>query len=208
MSSPENRDPLLVNSLVHLYRGELGRMVDYRIRLDTTTNWAIVTTAGVVTLALGDPRIPHVTFLFAMFLNVFFLLLESRRFRVFELSHHRVRELERFFYGELLGHGVEGEWRRRLGAELTRPRLPLGLLEAVGWRLRRNYLWIYSATLLAWLIKLDFVQGRAAPLDDLVRAAAIGWLPGELVLALVLGFYLLLVAAAFSASLRYRPEPD
>ena len=104
MSSPEpDRDPLLVSSLVHLYRGELGRMVDYRIRLDTTTNWAIVTTAGVVTLALGDPRIPHVTFLFAMFLNVFFLVLESRRFRVFELSHHRVRALERYFYGALLG---------------------------------------------------------------------------------------------------------
>lgn len=30
-----------IAALVHFYRGELGRALALRIRLDTTTNWAI-----------------------------------------------------------------------------------------------------------------------------------------------------------------------
>jgi len=79
------------NSLIHLYRGELGRMTSYRVRLDTTTNWAVVTTAGIVTFALGNPEVSHAVFLFAMLLTLFFLTLEARRFRIYETAHRRVQ---------------------------------------------------------------------------------------------------------------------
>ena len=41
------------NALIHLYRGELGRLTAYRARLDTTTSWAISASALVTTLAFG-----------------------------------------------------------------------------------------------------------------------------------------------------------
>lgn len=60
------------NALIHLYRAEVGKMTAYRQRLDMTTNWSVVTTAGLASFALGDPNNSHATFLFAMFMNYFF----------------------------------------------------------------------------------------------------------------------------------------
>ena len=38
-------------AMVHLYRAEAARANTWRIRLDTTTNWAVVTTG----VAIGSP---------------------------------------------------------------------------------------------------------------------------------------------------------
>jgi uncharacterized membrane protein len=135
-------------------------------------------------------------------------LLESRRFRVFELSHKRVRILERYFYDEMLQETNLPEWRARLAEELRVPRSPVSHMDALGWRLRRNYLWLYAAFFLLWLIKLDFAGGQAAPLPALVQAAAIGPLPGWLVMAGVGGCYAALLAVAVRASVHYRPDSD
>src|SRR4051812_47064524 len=59
-------------AVIHLYRAEVGRMVAYRQRLDTTTNWAITSSALVTTFSMGNPLIPHAAFLFLMFVNLFF----------------------------------------------------------------------------------------------------------------------------------------
>src|SRR5215510_3876764 len=48
-----------LQALIHLYRAEVGRMVTYRQRLDTTTNWSITSSALVATFSLGNPMIPH-----------------------------------------------------------------------------------------------------------------------------------------------------
>src|SRR5581483_3187748 len=42
-------------AMVHFYRGEIQRANTWRNRLDTTRNWAIVTTAGVISFALAAP---------------------------------------------------------------------------------------------------------------------------------------------------------
>src|SRR5438477_5310438 len=78
-----------LNAIVHLYRAEVGRMTAYRQRLDTTTNWAITSSALVTTFSLGNPTIPHAAFLFLMFVNGFFLIVEARRFRVYEAARYR-----------------------------------------------------------------------------------------------------------------------
>ena len=44
--------------LMHLYRGELGRVAVYRVRLDNTTNWAIGVTVAVITFVLGNHEAP------------------------------------------------------------------------------------------------------------------------------------------------------
>lgn len=198
------------NALIHLYRAEAAKVTAYRQRLDMTTNWAVVTSAGIASFALGSNVTSHVAFLFAMFLNYFFLHLEARRFRTFEISHHRVRILERFFYPAMLGERVDAGWHQLLIAELAKPRSPMTRLDALGWRIRRNYLWIYAVTMMAWLAKLDLsrppgLYWTPALLRDL---ASVGMVPGEVVLLLVLLLYAFLIYLAIRASRSYPLEAD
>jgi uncharacterized membrane protein len=207
-----------LNALVHLYRAEVGRMTSYRQRLDTTTNWAITSSALVTTFSLGNPTIPHEAFIFLMFVNVFFLVVEARRFRVYEAARYRVLLMERYFYPEVLGEGSTRDWRPALIEALRTPYSypPVGMLAAAGWRLRRNYLWIYAAVLLTWIAKIEIVSGGYA---DLISSAAIGRVPGLVVWALVVCVYAALVAIGLIAKRSYamgseaaqavlRQEPD
>jgi uncharacterized membrane protein len=43
--------PEYISAMVHFYRGEMHRSQVWRTRLDTTTNWAVVTTAGLISFA-------------------------------------------------------------------------------------------------------------------------------------------------------------
>ena len=42
-------DPGYVNAMSHFYRGELGRIMVWRQRLDITTNWAITSSTAIIT---------------------------------------------------------------------------------------------------------------------------------------------------------------
>lgn len=198
----------VANSLIHLYRGEVGRMTLYRIRLDTTTNWAIITAAGVTTFAFGNPEATHAVFLFAMLLVYAFLHLESRRFRVYEVSHHRVRILERYFYHEMLGAETASDWHAKLLQILKEPRVPMSRLDAMGWRLRRNYLWIFGALIVAWAVKLDIMGGKAGSTAEVIARAEVGPFSGWLVVTLVVAFYLGLISLALYATRDYPLEAD
>ncbi len=199
------RDSNQTNSLIHLYRGELGRMTSYRVRLDTTTNWAVVTTAGIVTFALGNPAVSHVVFILAMVLTLFFLNLEAGRFRIYETAHQRVRLLELGFFAQALGGTPEPNWEQTLLDDLREPESPVSQLAALGWRLRRTYLWVYTALVLAWWGKLTLAhQDSRGALTE----AAIGSVPGWAVAGLVGGFYLLLVIIAVVGSRRYPVGAD
>jgi uncharacterized membrane protein len=185
-----------LNALIHLYRGELGRMTAYRARLDTSTNWAITTSALVTSFSLGSAERSHAAFLFLMFLDYFFLHLEAKRFQAFEASRYLLQLMERAFYPEVLGEDVDPRWTDRLIKVLRGPGLKVSYRGALGWRLRRNYLWIYFAILLAWLSKLD-----AAGLANLsfVSRAGVGSVPGWLVCLGVAALYTWLVYVAASA---------
>jgi len=188
-----------LNGLVHLYRAEVGRMTAYRQRLDTSTNWAITSSALVTTFSLGNSGIPHVAFLFLMFVNGFFLVVEARRFRVYEATRYRVLLMERYFYPDLMGEGSGRDWRSALLESLRTPYSypPIGLLAAVGWRLRRNYLWIYLAVLVTWVAKIEIAGG------DFLNGAAIGRVPAGVVWALVVVGYIALLAIALLAKRTY-----
>lgn len=198
------------NALIHFYRAEVTKMTAYRQRLDMTTNWSVVTTAGLASFALGDPNNSHATFLFAMFMNYFFLRLEARRFRSYENAHHRVRIVERFFYPAMLGDKVDPDWHQLLMAELAKPRSPMTRADAMGWRLNRNYLWIYSAVLLAWFAKLDLgvPKGWSLTFPEVFELADIGNFPGWLVFVIVGVFYVYLIALATRAARTYPLEED
>jgi uncharacterized membrane protein len=207
-----------LTALVHLYRAEVGRMTAYRQRLDTTTNWAITSSALVTTFSLGNGGIPHEAFLFLMFVNGFFLVVEARRFRVYEAARYRVLLLERYFYPQVLLGDTSVGWQPALIESLKTPYSypPVGLMAAVGWRLRRNYLWIYAAVLITWIGKLE-ISGVGA--GDLIGGAAIGRVPGVVVWLCVVVGYAVLVGVSVLAKRTYamgseaaqavlRQEPD
>ncbi len=197
----------VTNALIHLYRAEVGKMTAYRQRLDITTNWSVVTTTGLASFALGNPANSHVTFLFAMFLNYYFLRLEARRFRTYDVARQRVRMMEQHFYPDMLELGGDGAWHQALLAELARPRSEMGRYHALGWRLNRNYLWLYAAVLLAWLAKLDLGLPAGAPsARALVDAAAIGRLSGAAVMTVVGSFYAALVGLGLWAAWQFPLE--
>lgn len=196
------------NAMIHLYRAEVGKMTAYRQRLDMTTNWSVVTTMALASFALGDPNNSHASFLFAMFMNYFFLRLEARRFRTYEISHHRVRIIERFFFPVMLGDKVDPGWHQLLLAELNKPRSPMGRNDALGWRLNRNYLWMYTAILLAWLAKLDMQMPKGWQLEfpEAFSLADIGSFPGWIVFAGVGIFYTYLISLGIQAARTYPLE--
>ncbi len=189
-----------VNALIHLYRGEMGRMTEYRARLDTSANWAITTSALATTFALGAEEHSHATLLFVMALLYFFLHLESRRFSSYEASRRRVRQLERSFFPHVLGRTPDERWLEDLLDHLQYPAFPtVPLVTAMSWRLRRIYLWLYAGVLLAWLSKLDLTGVRDVRGLDIVGRAAVGSIPGWLVfsgVAVLYGWLLFLVVRA------------
>lgn len=181
-------------------------MTAYRQRLDTTTNWAITSSALVTTFSLGNNSIPHAAFLFLMFVNGFFLITEARRFRVYEASRYRVLLMERYFYPEVMGQRGERDWQPALIEALRTPYSfpPVGTLASIGWRLRRNYLWIYAAVLLTWLAKLEISGGSA----DLIAAAAFGRVPGPVIWVVVVVVYAALLAIGLLAKRTYPMGSD
>lgn len=186
-------------ALIHLYRGELGRMTMYRARLDTTTNWAVGTSAALTTFALGEERAPHFVFLLVIFLDLIFLWMEVRRFRFYELIRMRVRLLETGFYAAVLGKEERAGWEEALWASLASPRSPIGRLESASVRLRRNYLWLILAVYMGWMVKLWPGGG------GVVAAAAVGPLSGGVVLGAA---GLLLAALIGVAALHRLPEEE
>ena len=57
-------DPSYVNTMIHFYRGELGRIMIWRQRLDVTTTWAITSTTTIIGVAFSFADIPHIIFFF------------------------------------------------------------------------------------------------------------------------------------------------
>ena len=80
--------------------------------------------------------------------------------------------------------------------------------DAMGWRLGRNYLWIYTAVLLAWLAKLDLEQPKGWVLEfpEAFSPADIGNFPGWLVFLGVMVFYTYLIWLAIRAARTYPLE--
>ncbi|MBA3804807.1 MAG: DUF2270 domain-containing protein, partial [Acidobacteria bacterium] len=81
-------------ALVHFYRGEVQRSNTWRNRLDTTTNWAVLTAGATLSFAFSAPQNPHFVILINSLLVAFFLFMEARRYRYYEIWSSRVRVLE------------------------------------------------------------------------------------------------------------------
>jgi uncharacterized membrane protein len=199
-----------ISAMVHFYRGEMYRSQIWRQRLDTTTNWAVVTVAAVISFAFGDPAKSHVTLLLANLIVTVFLFHEARRFRYFDVYRSRVRMLEENFYLPMLTRKLvspDCDWGPRVAADLDRPSFKTTLWEAIGFRLSRNFVWMYLILFIAWLLKLFVHPTPARSAAEIFARMAVGPMPPWVVLLCGLTFVGLIVAALFAAS-RYGVSED
>ncbi len=90
-------DPGYVNAMSHFYRGEMGRIMVWRQRLDVTTNWAITSTTAIITIAFSTREVPHIIFFFNLAIVWVLLWIEARRYRFYDAFRARVRMLEAHF---------------------------------------------------------------------------------------------------------------
>ncbi|HEY7471402.1 MAG TPA: DUF2270 domain-containing protein [Gemmatimonadota bacterium] len=176
----------------HFYRGEIGRADAWRARLDPTTNWAVVTAGGMLSIAFAGPDHSHITLLLAIALVSVFLGFEARRFRYFDVWRSRVRMLEENFFIPIIRRNLvspRADWREFVAQDLDHPKFKISFLDAVGIRLRYNYIWIYFAILIAWLAKLYMDPIPALRVNVVFERMRVGPLDGKFVLATVLAFY-------------------
>lgn len=186
-------------AMTHYYRAEIQRSNVWRSRLDTTTNWAVVTVAASVTFVFAAPENHWGVFLLVMLLTTLFLSIEARRYRYYELWSLRARLMETDFFAAMLvpPFAPHAEWNETLAESLLQPEFPISRLEAIGRRLRNNYLAIFAILQAAILMKLYLHPTEAQSLAELVSRARVGPLYGGVVLALSLGFLAVLLLIAY-----------
>jgi uncharacterized membrane protein len=191
--------------MIQYYRGEMHRANVWRIRLDTTTNWAIVTTAAILSFAFTSG--PHVILLVGEMLVFHFLVIEARRYRFFDLWNTRVRKLEENFFAPLLRRedleSPQRSWGDHLAHDLFDPHYKVSFVEALGIRLWRNYTPVFGLLAALWVVKLITVSGGES-FGAVYEAMAVGPIPSWFVLATFLGFHGLLLGIV--AWVRWRPE--
>lgn len=187
-----------VSSLAHQYRAEVQRTNSYRTRLDVTTNWAIIVTSVSISIAFSQPNVHHGVLILNVLLITSFLLVEARRYRYYEMWNQRVRGLETDFFAAMLGASapLSAKWAKELAQNMLAPRLPISLLDAVGIRLRRNYIWIFLILGIAWLAKYWLFPAPPSSWNEFVGRAVIGPVPGILVVGFSLVYFLLLSLVA------------
>lgn len=177
-----------IGALAHLYRGEVYRSTIWRTRLDTTTNWAVVTLGVALSITYSSPDASPLPLLLVGILIMLFLALEARRYRYFNVWRARARWLERFFYVPILRDGdlhTETDWQAVLAEDYYSPRHHVSYLVAVARRVRNNYLWILLIQTAAYVGKLVVHPFPVTSIEGFVNRAKVGpLLPGEFVLGL------------------------
>jgi len=183
-------------AMVHFYRGEIQRSNVWRGRLDATTNWAVITAGATLSFVFSSPDNPHFAIPINSILVTIFLFMEARRYRYYEVWASRVRVLETGYFAPMLSHRTippDKEWADHISADLINPHFTISIWEALGRRLRSNYLWIFILLALSWTLKVYIHPSpimasgsNYTPYDIFMQRASVGLAPGWLVL--LIGF--------------------
>ena len=200
-----------ITAMVHFYRAEVARSLAWRQRLDATTNWAVLTVAGMLSLSFGSPDAPHFMLLASNFILLAFLGIEARRYRYFAVYRARVRMLEENFLIPILTRKLESPmaaWRESLARDLDLPKYKTTFLQAFGFRLRRNYVWIFAMITGGWIVKIMIQPTIASTPRVFWDRMAVGPAPPGFVFAAGLAFWTLLYSAIAWGRKLGGGEPD
>jgi uncharacterized membrane protein len=190
-AGPSRHDPSYVNAMSHFYRGELSRIMVWRQRLDITTNWAITSSTAIITIAFSNREVPHIIFFFNLAIVWVMLWIEARRYRFYDAFRARVRMIEAHFLVPMLMENrqmLQGDWKDLVSEDLILPSFKISKLEAVGRRLKRNYVFIFILIMVAWFTKI-FLH-PAEPITGVFgfyRALRVGHIPAWFVAFIFVG---------------------
>lgn len=183
---PQKLSPSEFNTaMVHFYRGEIQRSNVWRNRLDATTNWAVITAGATLSFVFSSPDNPHFAIPINSILVSIFLFMEARRYRYYEVWANRVRVLETGYFGPMLSHRTippDKEWADHLATDLLTPHFTISEWEAIGRRLRANYMWIFVLLALSWALKVYIHPSPAPDIDTFINRAQVGLAPGWMVI--------------------------
>jgi uncharacterized membrane protein len=174
-----------LGAIAHLYRGEVYRSTLWRQRLDTTTNWTVVTLGVALSISFSSPAASPLPLVLVGVLIMFFVSIESRRYRYFNVWRARCRWMETHLYAPMLTDGnlhMEKGWQDALARDYWAPHYHISFFTALGRRIRRNYLWILIIQTVAYLGKLAVHPTAIAGFDDLWARATVGPIPGQIML--------------------------
>lgn len=198
-----------VTAVSHFYRGEMNRANVWRTRLDVTTNWAIVTTAAFLSFGFGSQEMPHFVIILATVFVFFFLIIEARRYKYFDLWRWRVALVNENFFSTVFLPGKRPpheNWRELLSHDLRHTRFKISFTEAFGRRLRRNCGWIFVVLASCWITKVSIHPTPMAHFSEIFQRAAVYHLvPGWFVLTIGIIFNLTLLITAI-VTLKPREE--
>src|SRR5215469_7372595 len=193
MTSPDAHEPTLptartsefsaaeIGALAHLYRGEVYRSTVWRTRLDSSTNWAVVTTGIALSATYSNAEASPLPMVLVGLLVTVFLLFEARRYRYFNVWRARTRLLETDFYAPMIsGEGARRglDWAALLANDYRNPSYHISYARAIGRRLRRTYGWIFVIQAVAYYGKLAIHPTPLTTLTEIWERAAIGPIPG------------------------------
>jgi len=123
-------------------------------------------------------------------------MFEARRYRYFNVWRARARLLETDFYAHMLsdeGAPRGSDWAASLARDYRNPRYHISYARAI----RRTYGWIFAIQAIAYYGKLAIHPSPLTTLAEVWQRAAIGPIPGELVVAAGVLFHLSWAAFAF-----------
>lgn len=189
-----------VTAMVHFFRAEIQRANVWRQRLDTTTNWAVIVTGATLSIAFSQPNVHHAIILLNTLLVLWFLFIEARRYRYYELWSYRVRLMETDFYAAMLvpPFHPSPEWAENLAESLLTPSFPISIWEAFGRRLRRNYYWVFLILYASWIAKIWLFPTAPGSMQEFIARASVGPISGGIMIVLGLGFYVFLTIFAIA----------
>src|SRR5947208_16585756 len=117
--------------------------------------------------------------------------MEARRYRYYEIWASRVRVIETGYLAQMLAPDSvprDQEWASHLASDLLTPHFTISVWEAVGRRLRRNYIWLFALLTLSWNLKVYLHPTPAANFDEFVARATVGLVPGSIVFMVGIAF--------------------
>src|ERR1700687_4340254 len=176
-------------AMAHFYRGEVQRSNTWRTRLDTTTYWAVLTAGATLSFTFSSPLSPHFVIPINSILVTVFLVMEARRYRYYEIWASRVRVIETGYLAPMLAPDSvprDQEWASHLASDLLTPHFTISVWEAIGRRLRRNYLWIFLLLALSWNLKVYLHPVPADTFELFLQRSTVGLVPGKMVF--IIGF--------------------
>ncbi len=183
---PREFSPAEIGALAHLYRGEVYRSTIWRTRLDTTTNWSVVTLGVALSITYSSKDASPLPLILVGVLIAFFMMLEARRYRYFNVWRARARWMENHFYAPMLYDGdlhLEENWQKTLAEDYNKPKYHVSYIIAIGRRLRNTYVWLLIIQTFAYFGKVIVHPEPISGIEDIWMRAAVGPVSGQVVVA-------------------------